>query len=55
MEGKFKGLGYGFEVKNDTERMIYREGGYLEERGNDDVGNFFCLGFSHEEDVFKGG
>ncbi|MEY8347554.1 alpha-glycosidase [Bacillus cereus] len=53
IEPRFKRLRYGFELKNNTETIIYTERGYFHETPNDDVGNFFCFPFTHEQDVFK--
>ncbi|WP_243524097.1 alpha-glycosidase [Bacillus pseudomycoides] len=53
IEPKFKRLRYGFELKNNTETIIYTERGFFHETPNDDVGNFFCFPFIHEQDVFK--
>ncbi|KEK25947.1 alpha-glycosidase [Bacillus gaemokensis] len=52
IEPKFKRLRYGFELKNNTETIIYTERGFFSEIPNDDVGNFFCFPFIHEKDVF---
>lgn len=49
----FKRLRYGFELKNNTETIIYTERGFFHETPNGDVGNFFCFPFIHEQDVFK--
>ncbi|WP_410983793.1 alpha-glycosidase [Bacillus cereus] len=53
IEPKFKRLRYGFELKSNTETTIYTERGFFCETPHDDVGNFFCFPFIHEQDVFK--
>ncbi|CKE70232.1 alpha-glycosidase [Bacillus paranthracis] len=53
IEPKFKRLRYGFELKAETETLIYAERGFFSSIPNDDVGNFFCFPFIHANDVFK--
>ncbi|EOP66716.1 neopullulanase [Bacillus cereus VDM006] len=53
IEPNFKRLRYGFELKNNTETIVYTERGFFPETPNDDVGNFFCFPFIHEQDVFR--
>lgn len=43
IEPNFKRLRYGFELKNNTETIIYTERGFFSETPNDDVGNFFAF------------
>ena len=53
IEPKFKRLRYGFELKSETDTLIYAERGFFSSIPNDDVGNFFCFPFIHADDVFK--
>ncbi len=53
IEPKFKRLRYGFELKAETETLIYAERGFFSSIPNDDVGNFFCFPFIHANDIFK--
>ncbi len=43
IEPKFKRLRYGFELKAETETLIYAERGFFSSIPNDDVGNFFLF------------
>lgn len=52
IEPKFKRLRYGFELKTETETLIYAERGFFSNIPDDDVGNFFCFPFIHTKDVF---
>ena len=40
IEPKFKRLRYGFELKSETDTLIYAERGFFSSIPNDDVGNF---------------
>ena len=52
IEPKFKRLRYGFELKNNTESIVYTERGFFPDVPTDDVGHYFCFPFLHEKDIF---
>jgi cyclomaltodextrinase / maltogenic alpha-amylase / neopullulanase len=49
----YRRLRYGFQLQDNNETVFYTEKGFFSELPNDDVGNFYCFPFLHENDVFK--
>ncbi|MBM6617114.1 alpha-glycosidase [Bacillus suaedaesalsae] len=48
----YRRLRYGFELTNDSEKLIYTEKGFYTEKPLDDTAYYFCFPFINEIDVF---
>ncbi|KAA0546477.1 alpha-glycosidase [Bacillus sp. BGMRC 2118] len=49
----FRRLRYGFELKSDSEKLIYTEKGFYSEKPLDDTAYYFCFPFINKVDVFQ--